>query len=197
MSQQYQPQARGVQQSQSLGTPTQQGQQFQQDQQVQQFQPAHFDEDLRSELRAALEDLSWLRKQTKWAAERAHATFQGSGIETTLEAISEIAELNEELILSRSKFVPYQADTFLTVATEAIRELQQFEQEQFVGAVITDLLRAIHSVEELLTVYQGSNQQSGAQTSGQGQPQGQIPTRTRSQPPMQSQQSQPFTGSQY
>lgn len=204
MSQKYQPQGQSVQQPPSIGAQSPQGQ-TQQTGQQQQFQPAHFDEALSSEFRAALEDLSWLRKQAKWGAEQAHVRFQGSGIETTLEAISEIAELNEELILSNSKYVEYQIDTFRMVATDAIQELQQYQQEQFVEAIITDLTRAIHSVEELLATYQGSTQQAGTQTQGQmgtqSQP-SQVPQQSQMQPqsqtPPQTQtQSQPYSQSQY
>lgn len=214
MTQQYQPQGRGVSQSRSVGT-SQQG--ISQGQSGQQFQPAHFDEALKSESRAALEDLSWLRKQTKWAAQQAHVKLQGTGIETTLEAISEIAELNEELILGNSKFVPYYADTFRQVASDAIQELQQFKQEQFIEAVVTDLTRAVHSIEELLAATGGPTQQGGSQTSqGMQSQQSQIPQQgqrvgTQGQSPMQGQgmgtqsqsqmspqtQSQPFQRSQY
>lgn len=182
MSQKYQPVSRGVQQSQ---TPIQSGQQ--------QYQPAHFDEALSSEFRATLEDLSWLRKQAKWGAEQAHVRFQGSGIETTLEAISEIAELNVELILSNSKYVPYHVDTFRQVASDAIQELQQFQQEPFVEAIVTDLVRAVNSAEELLATYQSPNQQGGVQTQSQGQSVG-----TQRQQPQPTQQgtiqAQPQTG---
>ena len=198
-------------QSQQGQTQTQTGQQIQSGQQ-QQFQPAHFDEALSSEFRAALEDFSWLRKQTKWGAEQAHVRFQGSNIETTLEAISEIAELNEELILGNSKYVQYQLDAFRKVATDAARELQQYEQEQFVGAIITDLARTIHSVEELLASVQGTEQQVGAGMQGQSQTggvqgqqsqisgQSQPPTRTSPQfqsSPQARTQTSPYGQSQY
>ncbi|WP_435180796.1 hypothetical protein [Halorussus sp. AFM4] len=208
MSQQYQPTSRGVQQSRGIG---------QQGQQSQQYQPAHFDEALPSEYRTTLEDLSWLRKQTKWASERAHVTLQGTGIETTLEDVSEIAELNEELILSGSKFVQHEIDTFRRIATEAIQELQQYQQQEpFVEAVISDLTRALHSAEELLASSPGQTRQAGGRSQGQQggqsvgvqgqqsqfgqQGQSQIQPQTQGQQPMQSQpqtQSQPYGQSQY
>lgn len=192
-----QPQGGQFQQSQS-GVPSQQGQtgiQSQQGQagvqsgQQQGFQPAHFDEALPSEYRAVLEDLSWLRKQTKWASEQAHRTLQGTGVETTLEDISEIAELNEELILGNSQYVEYEIDTFRLVASEAIQQLQQFQQEPFVEAIISDLSRALHSAEELLAK-QGGAQAQQSQFPGQGQTGGQPQTQT--QPQSQTQAQQPF-----
>ena len=68
---------------QNVGPQSQQGQPTVQSGQ-QQFQPRHFDEALPSEYRAVLEDLSWLRRQAKWAAEQAHHRFHGSGVEKTL-----------------------------------------------------------------------------------------------------------------
>lgn len=210
MTQQYQPVGGGVQQPQGggqfkqsqSGAPSQQGQtgiQSQQGQpgvqsgQQQGFQPAHFDEALPSEYRAVLEDLSWLRKQTKWASEQAHRTLQGTGVETTLEDISEIAELNEELILGNSQYVEYEIDTFRVVATEAIQQLQQFQQEPFVEAIVSDLSRALNSAEELLAK-QGGAQAQQSQIPGQGQTGGQPQTQTQAQPQAgsQPQTQQPF-----
>lgn len=189
---------------QSTGQNTQQSQrQSGQQQTQQQFTPSHFDEALKSEYRTTLEDLSWLRKQSRWASMKAHQEYPGSGIESTLEDVAEIAELNEELILTSSPFAETHIDTFVTVATQTMDQLQQFSQDPAIEAVISDLARAVSSANELLAMSQGQQfsqsqgQQSGVQSQFSGTTQqGTTQSKTQlQQSPTSSQQN--VTSGQY
>lgn len=143
-----------------------------------------FDEFLPSEIRTPLHDFSRLKKSAEWAAEQSHHTVpQDVYLSRILEDIADVAELNEKLLVRESHFVIHEGQAFLNMAQETLTTLQNYSQEPFIPAIISDLQRTINSTYELLEWYeqggqgtmQGSPQtMQGGQTEQQfGQPMGQ------------------------
>lgn len=165
-------------------------QQFQQPQQSQgqQVQPSgqqgmgapvvQFDEFLPSEIRTPLHDFSRLKKSAEWAAEQAHQTLpQDVYLSRTLEDVADVAELNEKLLVRESHFATHQGQAFLNIAQETLTTLQNYSQEPFIPAIISDLQRTINSTQELLEWYgQGGpgTMEAGPQTMQGGQTQQQM-----------------------
>ncbi len=127
---------------------------------------ASFDDHLTTELRIALEDFHEVTGVAGWCAKE--CTAAGPELSTcarVCEDVADLAELNERLIARDSMFGPDVASTFVTVANEALAELERFQHHPQIAETMATIERTTNSCREVLRLV-GRDTPSGQMARG-------------------------------